>query len=418
VWDLASDRLTMLSEANDLPALTWQDLAGAVDIGKAKRDDLLALITTRGYTAITGSSDVLKAFRGELQRYEYQDQALAISPDGQFLAGVGHGSPLRIYDLERKIDSHKEHDGHTHGVQAVIFSPDGRQVITGGADSTVRVWDVQTTKQIAKLNVGDAAYTLRFAPDGKLLAIGNGSGVIHLWNMKDEEADRIHSQAGWITGLVFDPKHGELLSVGTSAVIHFHDVKTRQTRRVVRTWCNTRSVGVSRDGLWVITGAGDFNGTDGRRYPLFWPRPKFPEPNADTPVELTVSQVVRPPTEETHTSEIDRLDVSPDGSLLATGSGDASVRLWDMKTLRPIAKLCGHTDGLTDVKFSPDGKWLASSSWDGTAKIWDVHTHRQLAVLDADVYRVEGVAFSPDGLGLATANADGTAHVWDLSGLR
>jgi WD40 repeat protein len=117
---------------------------------------------------------------------------------------------------------------------------------------------------------------------------------------------------------------------------------------------------------------------------------------------------------EGHAGEIRALAFSPDGQLVASGSEDHTVKLWETFTGREVRTLRGHSDWVESVAFRPDGRLLASGSWDGTVRLWDVRTGRDVDTLRGHGSAVLAVAFSPDGRLLASASTDGAIVLWDV----
>jgi WD40 repeat protein len=115
-----------------------------------------------------------------------------------------------------------------------------------------------------------------------------------------------------------------------------------------------------------------------------------------------------------HANSLRAVAISPDGKLIASGSGKGTIRLWDADTGREVRLLSGHTATIAGLAFSPDGKTLASASWDRTTRLWDVASGKILSTFAGHTQGVQSVAFSPDGKRLLTTSTDQTAKVWDL----
>jgi WD40 repeat protein len=111
------------------------------------------------------------------------------------------------------------------------------------------------------------------------------------------------------------------------------------------------------------------------------------------------------------------LAVSPDGSQLATSAG-SEVRILDARNLSELHRLRGHTNDVLALRFSHDGSILASGSEDASTIVWDVESGQQLELLGGHEGPIRGLAFSPDDDTLHTGALDDALLSWDLAGKR
>ena len=113
--------------------------------------------------------------------------------------------------------------------------------------------------------------------------------------------------------------------------------------------------------------------------------------------------------------EILDLAFSPDGNLLASGSSDCTVVIWDLKRNCLVRKLDGQGQRIRCVVFSPCGKFLATSSSDHRIELWSVATGICLQTLSGHTNHVWSVAFNFDGTIIASGSEDRTIKLWSVA---
>ncbi|EXL39066.1 hypothetical protein FOCG_18314 [Fusarium oxysporum f. sp. radicis-lycopersici 26381] len=115
---------------------------------------------------------------------------------------------------------------------------------------------------------------------------------------------------------------------------------------------------------------------------------------------------------EGHTSFINSAVFSNDGTLIASGSRDNTVKIWNVATGAEERTLEGHTGSVSSVVFSNDGRLIASGSHDNTVKIWNVATGEEAQTLKGHTDFINSAAFSKNDTLIASGSRDNTVKIW------
>ena len=287
------------------------------------------------------------------------------------------------------------------GINAIQFSPDGTQLAVG-TDIGVWLYDMETGEE--KFLFVGMCQSLAFSPDGRFLANGGGKFLgqeLQLWEMA---ADRkVPLIGGPFVGSVlqFSEDSKTLVSLGNVGnTIGWLDIETG--RGYVKKTEAQFGLGTPYPEVFALTHDKIAIGWDDGKIHLWDPK---------TGKQLSTLKGHSRSADMWDDPQVLALAFSPDGTRLASGSKDKTVRLRDINNDEWIA-LQKHTGWTNVLAFSPNGKMLASGSVDKTVQLWDITTGEPLATLTGHVNSITALAFSADGTTLASASAGGTIRFW------
>ena len=115
-------------------------------------------------------------------------------------------------------------------------------------------------------------------------------------------------------------------------------------------------------------------------------------------------------------TQVFRVAYSPDGQLLASGGGDGTIKIWDVKSGKLVRTIDGHPEGVVSVVFSPDGSKLATNSTKWDFRVWDARTGKAVERIPLAKETIYSLDFSPDGNFIAVLDSDGVNLIDSTTG--
>lgn len=301
-------------------------------------------------------------------------------------------------------------EGHEHWVTAVAIAPDGTWLASGSLDGTIGIWDAATGRRRTLLTGHKRGVEkIAISPDGAWVACTDGTTAVYVWDVASQqlrttfdavldETQRHYPRP--VTSLALSPD-GTWLSTVARTVSQWN-VATGQPRTPQAGGPYiANSVAISPDGHWLATASQNVHIWD------------------------TATGEEHHTIETDHPNEVAFVTFSPDGTWLATAGGldDRRVRVWDATNGQLRFSVLTDHSGVSSVAIAPGGGWFATvgtdytikGRWDDTIQLWDAETGEQITTLGGESLKVLCVAVSPDETWLAAGDRDGSIRIWDLA---
>ncbi|WP_131831251.1 NB-ARC domain-containing protein [Frankia sp. CcI49] len=420
-----------LFSADDSLGLTISTIVSYSAESSQLANSIAALCRTAARPRIIPTNSVLPdqphetALHRTLAGHTRQISALAVAPDGSWLASAGRDRVVRIWNPYTGVQT-AVLSGHTGEVSALAVSPDGAWLasasanLLGGGDGTVRIWDPYTGVQTAVLSGHTGGISaLAVSPDGAWIAssggdlLGRGDGTVRIWDpYTGVQTAVLSGHTGRVSALAVSPDGAWLASAGNDRTVRIWNPKTGfESALLTGHTGGVSALSVAPDGSWLASASGDLiaNGDGTVR---IW------DPLSGTERAVLCDQV--------GSLSVGALAVAPDGSWLAIAGGDGTIRFWDPSSRDMITVPTGQARSVFHLVVGPDGSWLAAADGqilgrDAAVCIIDLEAGDEMSALAGHPHGVAALAVAPDGSWLATTDGDLVGHgdgiirVWSLA---
>jgi WD40 repeat protein len=277
-------------------------------------------------------------------------------------------------------------DAHGRHAQAVAFTRDGKRLVSTGQDACVRLWSVPGFQAEGVFEGHtNSVNSLSFSPDDSLLATGSTDGTVRIWSFPEGRCRYILDKQ---TTARFSPDGRQLATISARGRIVLWDARTGQEINTLPV-LDKRILALAflPDAATLLVG-----GTG----PIH--RVRLPEGRKEG--ELAGHKAIVP-----------CLGLTPDGQLLASTGGDATLRLWSTKVWSEVGKVDLRASGVFQMAIAPQGDFVSVGA-DHLIQTFSSRDGKLVGRIEVPVKGVYGLAISPDGRYLANAAADGKVRVW------
>jgi serine/threonine protein kinase len=330
--DFQAAQKTLPSNARQSSAMAWLQWFFPVHAGKsaskANQADLLAT-----------SEQTDKPHAKKRERFLANVPAVAFHPNGSQYASVCWDSRIRVTDIETQQIVCRQ--GIHEIASSLLWTADGSQLISAGADKRIKIWDAEGKLLLDKESLTGPISCLALSRDQRFLISGGASSRVVVWEgLANSERHFLKCDADKVSCVALSAD-GRYLAAGDGDKVRLWELPCATP---IMVWPIPRatitSLVFSADGQWLFT-------ADSCGMIRTWDFHKGKE-------------IARP---LAHPASVESIDLSPDGTKIASGGAEGYVRIWDSLG-RCEEKYKAHNHMINCVRWSPDGSQVLSCSLD------------------------------------------------------
>lgn len=283
--------------------------------------------------------------------------SVAFSPKGERLAVASSDGTVSVFDTNtwNSIVS-SQHDDDV--VASLAFHPEGKWLATGGYDHSVGIFDANDASTFHQMKGHKGAVmSVAFSPDKKTLATAGIDQTIKLWEISSTKLmTSLTGHKSWVNSLAWHPENAWLASGSSDGTIQVWSTKTNEPIRTLQaTNAEVRSIAISPDGAHLVAG-------------LRYGKVKLWTTN-DWTERFSLAG----------SGDMCAVAFAPGGKQFASSEGDwnrgGAIRIRDVASGKQIASF-RHTGEVLSIAFSPDGTMIAAGAADKTVRIWKLNAGR------------------------------------------
>lgn len=326
-------------------------------------------------------------------------RSLRYSPDGKTLASLAR-CEICIWNITSQVPHLRFRVTRDSKIQCLAFTPSGSNLAVGCQDGAISLFPLESAESTASrlpVEHKDAVTCCTFSDDGILMASGSDDHTIVIWEVETGRClhQPLQGHSDWIVSITFTFGHTRLISVSYDGSMTFWDTLSGQV-------LNRRQSSIGGPILIARFSPNHKQLVTGHIYGrvIVW----------DLDESITNEAIDG----EQHSESVGCLELSPSGTILASGSRDQTVRTWNLVTGQSTGRpIIAHKSAISCVCFSPDETLIASGSEGGIIMLNMISDSSSVSVLEGHTDGILCLAFSPDAQLLASASTDCTIQIWE-----